>query len=379
MHLCFVFEGYPTKEDPFMPFVRELVAQFVLRGVKCSVIAPQSISRAYAHKLPIRPNHWKDYVDKTHYIDVYQPKYLSFSNKLHKLGQKSMAFSAKAALHAICEPIDALYAHFWHMGVVASKISDKLPIFVACGESRIEVFDDYSNTEIDRLKAQLAGVIFVGTKSYEDAKALGLLNDTPYVIAPNGYNPKDFHLIDKQKCRTELGWPEDAFIVSFVGSFNKRKGVNRLSEALSDLDDVYSCFIGSGDILPACNNILFSGKVPHDEIAKYLNATDAFVLPTNNEGCCNAIVEALACGLPVISSNQLFNSDILDSNCSIQIDPMNVEAIRNAIIKLNNNSELLRELSEGAIHKAKNLTITSRGQKIILFVISQLHLESHEL
>lgn len=372
MHLCFVFEGYPTKEDPFMPFVRELVAQLVLQGIKCSVIAPQSITRAYVHKLPIRKQYWKDFVDETHYIDVYQPKYMTFSNKMHRLGEESLIIAAKAAFRSIKEPVDALYAHFWHMGVVASKLSQSLPIFVACGESKIEVFDDYNSREIEKLKKSLAGVIYVGTKSYEDAKELGLQIDTPYIIAPNGYNPRQFFPMNKEDCRKALNWPQDAFVVSFVGSFNKRKGVNRLSKALSNMPNIHACFIGSGDIQPECDNILFKGKVPHDEIGKYLNATDIFVLPTNNEGCCNAIVEALACGLPVISSNQLFNYDILDSGCSIQIDSMNVEAIQNAIQLISGDSALLNRLSNGAIVKSRELSIEQRGKKIAEFIKMQL-------
>ena len=372
MHLCFVFEGYPTKEDPFMPFVRELVVQLTLQGMECSVIAPQSITRAYKHKLPIRPTYWKDYIDNTHSIEVYQPKYVTFSNTFLRLNEESMIYAAKRSFKRIKKRIDALYAHFWHMGVVASKLSASLPIFVACGESQIEVFNDYKVKEIEFLKKRVIGVVYVGTKAYEEAKALGLQQNTPYIIAPNGYDPKKFYLMDKEKCRKRLKWPKDAFIVSFVGAYNKRKGVDRLSKALSEIEDVYSCFIGSGDIVPSCDNILFTGSVAHDEIVTYLNAADIFVLPTNNEGCCNAIVEALACGLPIISSNQLFNCDILGSEYSIQVDPMNINDIKEAIEMLKNDKTLALSMREHALEKADKLSIKNRAKNIADFIKMQL-------
>ena len=369
MHICFVVEGYPTKDDPFMTFIRELVASMVLKGTKCSVIAPQSLTRAYKHKLPVRPKYWKDYVSEEKYIDVYQPYYFTLSSKVPSVQWKSMIKAAKSAYKKIKTPVDALYGHFWHMGVLASKIKCDLPIFVACGESKIEVFDDFSSEEINVLKKRLKGIVYVGTKSFEEAKELKLHDDKPYIIAPNGYNPKEFHPVDKDKCREKLGWDTEKFIVCFVGSFNSRKGIDRLSQAINKSDEeIYSCFIGSGDLKPDCDNILFCGKVPHNEILTYICACDVFVLPTNNEGCCNAIVEALACGMPVISSNQLFNADILNDNCSIRIDPMDVDALKNAIENIKNDKDLRNNLTKGALLKSEPLAIDKRAEKILTFI-----------
>ena len=187
-------------------------------------------------------------------------------------------------------------------------------------------------------------------------------------VFPNGFNGKKFFSFDKSKARRELGFPDDKFIVAFTGDFSERKGIDKLSHALKSFDDVYSVFLGSGEIKPGCDNILFCGSVPNDEVVKYLNAADVFVLPTKGEGCCNAIVEALACGLPVISSDLPFNDDILDNTNSIRVDVSDVSQIENAVNKLKTDESLLHKLSKGAADSAKNLNINVRAENILKFM-----------
>ena len=73
-----------------------------------------------------------------------------------------------------------------------------------------------------------------------------------------------------------------------------------------------------------------------------------FCLPTLNEGCSNAIVEAIACGLPIISSNLPFNDDILDSSNALLVNPESVDDIASAIKQLMDNSDLRQKLAEGS-------------------------------
>ena len=99
----------------------------------------------------------------------------------------------------------------------------------------------------------------------------------------------------------------------------------------------------------------------HDEIAERISAADIFVLPTIAEGCCNAIIEAMGCGLPIVSSNKPFNDDILDEKCSIRIDTTNIDEITDAIRLLKDNPELRQRMSEAALRKANSLRIENRA------------------
>ena len=93
-----------------------------------------------------------------------------------------------------------------------------------------------------------------------------------------------------------------------------------------------------------------------------------FVLPTQTEGCCNAIVEALAIGLPVISSEGAFNDDILDEHNSIRVNPNDVDEIANAIKKLKDNPELRKQMSEYSLSRHEEYSIEGRAKKILDFI-----------
>ena len=155
------------------------------------------------------------------------------------------------------------------------------------------------------------------------------------------------------------------------------KGPLRLAEAIDRLQNkgypVCSIFIGEGAQDPDCGNILFKGVLPHERMREYLNAADVFVLPTLAEGCCNAIIEAMACGLPVISSDLPFNKDLLDPTCAIEIDPTNIDMIESAIMTLYDDPALRAELAEGALRKAQGMKIENRTVRILEFMERTLY------
>ena len=167
-----------------------------------------------------------------------------------------------------------------------------------------------------------------------------------------------------------MGIQDNDFVVGFVGQFVPRKGALRICKALKQLDDlnIKAIFIGSGTENPEYDGIVCKGRVPHEQIANYLYACDVYVMPTENEGCSNAIIEAMACGLPIISTDAPFNYDILNKNNSILIDCHSINQIANAISLLKTNLELRKELSSGAKITAKELSIDKRAEKILSFI-----------
>jgi glycosyltransferase involved in cell wall biosynthesis len=370
MNILVITPDYPDKYKVHYPFVKQLVDEFARQGHHCYVIAPYSITknkRRYQEEENVSDN-----------ITIYRPNHLSFSN--YRIGKfcPSLLFRQKAINRAFRRlPIkpDVVYCHFWESALEGYQYAKKnsLPLFVASGESSISTLLQNKYVPTD-LKEYVSGVVCVSTKNKEESISLGLTTEEKCFVKPNAVNSELFRKLNKEACRKKLGLPLDVFIISFVGSFIERKGANRVGSAIKSLSGapVYSIFAGRGNVEPDCENILFKGSLRHEIIPEYLNASDVFVLPTLAEGCCNAIVEAMACGLPIISSNRPFNWDVLNDSNSIMIDPESIQEIANAIKVLRDNPEKRNALSVGALETAKNLTIEQRVESIVEFMESKI-------
>lgn len=380
-HICFIVPDYPTKNEPVYTFVKQLVDSIAELGYKCSVIAPQSLTERLLKKRPSRPVFWQDPVEEGIVVDIYQPKVISFSN-LRLFGRNISAYivqkSVTKTFAGITPVPDVLYAHFWHSGVIAGMISKKynIPFFVASGESKIWVESLFTKKTIKSALSDINGVICVSTKNMNESIELALSTRDKMTVIPNAIDPSIFYKFDKHAARSKLGFNDADFIIAFTGSFDRRKGIMRLDEAIKQLGKVKVIYMGSGKLTPKGDEILFSGKLPHDQICDYLNCADVFVLPTTAEGCSNSILEAMACGLPIISSDLDFNDDILTEKDAIRIDSMNVEEIKEAIDRLVIDDHLCHKMGENALAHSKEFSIKNRAIKIMTVIKNVLDRES---
>lgn len=371
MKILIISPDYPEEKRPVFPFVKQLADEMARQGHSVQVIAPYSLS----HNKRLVRRIW-EYTVGAGRVTVYRPYFISLSN-IRIMGRNlSGLVKQRAFRRGFCmlkEKPDVVYGHFWdsaYRGYGYAK-SNNLPLFVATGESEIDFRKD--SIEKQSFCDYVSGVICVSTKNKEESIQLSLAAEEKCKVIPNAIDALLFKRLDKARCRKELGFPQDAFIVAFVGWFNERKGSERVATAIRQLTadsgvPICSLFIGEGASDPVCDNILFKGKLPHKEIPRYLNAADVFVLPTLQEGCCNAVIEAMACGLPVISSNLPFNWDVLNETNSIMVDPRDISQISDAIQLLMENPQRRKELSDGALAMAQSLTIERRAGAILEYL-----------
>lgn len=372
MKICIVATDYPGSQHPRMEFVKQVVDEWAKNGHECVVIAPFCQRNFPSVDLPY--DEYQD-IEGGKKVRVIRPRYRDYKNLSVGIFNLYYAFHGRAVAKGLrrmkFQP-DFIYCHFWSNALEAFPYAKRkrIPLFVAAGEAVVPT--KYRYTIFNKFRNYVRACICVSSKTKNECLASNLITPEKLTVIPNAINPNLFYKTDKSICREKLGFPQDSFIVAFTGAFCSRKGPIRTASAIEKLkdSDVYSLFIGRGDEDPQCERILYKGCLAHEQINEYLSAADIFVLPTRNEGCCNAIIEAMACGLPVISSNLPFNWDVLNEDNSIMVDPNNVDEIKDAIQKLKADADLRDRLSAGALKTAANLTIEKRAKKILEFIES---------
>lgn len=382
MKICICSDGYPSVSLPYSAFIQVLAREMLRQGCEVEVVAPQSLTSHFIRGKILAPLEFEDVIDVRGVkkgIKIHRPYSITFGDGF--LGKWTLLFNRMATELAIRKSKinpDVFYAHFWSSGFNMQRVAQKQtkPLFVATGEDKISITQYLSKNEISRLNQCVNGVICVSTKNKIESSDVGLTQLDKCVVLPNAYDPNEFYVIDKMESRRLLGFPESAFIVAFCGRFNNRKGAMRVSAAIKQLNDsdIKSIYIGSiadnERQIPDCEGILFMGELPHNEIVNYLNCADVFVLPSIMEGCPNSVIEAMACGLPIISSDLPFNYDILNHETAVLVDPNNVDEIANAIKLIKGDVVMRKGLVDASIEKARKLTIRQRVTRILKFITS---------
>lgn len=374
MHICFITNKYPNSIEPnVVVFLQQLVSAISAENVKCTVICPIQVN--LYPKLKILPYKRVDHYRGTD-IEVFFPRYygLGMTDILGinpaRITTHFFEKAAEKVLVSLESKPDFLYGHFVTPSAIAcARLGRKyaIPTFFAYGEATFMTINAFGRKKVKKELSSISGVVAVSTQNKEMISEFvpeGITEVFPNAIDQNVFYPRN-----REDARKKYGIASDAFVVSFVGSFDERKGINRLCEAIDRFNGrVKVICAGKGALDPVSKNCIFKGPVLHDDLPMFLSASDIFVLPSRNEGCCNAIVEALACGLPIVSSNRSFNDDILDSSNSIRIDPDNIDEIFNAIEKLAEDPDYRKELSLGSLKRAATLTLEQRAQNIISFM-----------
>ncbi|PIB23024.1 hypothetical protein BFP75_11010 [Maribacter sp. 4G9] len=348
-------------------FVYNLIQQFCKLGHKVTVISPDNIMSVKVKKV-------KSYGEEL--CTVYRPKVFSLSSI--QLGSfNTYRIAELAQIRAIQKTVknnniefDFVYAHFLMNGIVAVNALNNYakPVFTAIGESDLTSFTKrYPKSYFNRSVKRINGFVAVSNKLKDQLIGYGVTPER-ILMKPNAVDLNKFYSRDKKEMRVKYELPMDVKLIAFVGRFMHHKGPLRVLDAVNELDNVGILFIGSGPQNPEGKSVVFKGSLPSYKIPEILSAADLFVLPTQKEGSCNAIAEAVACGLPVVSSDIPEVRDQCDSSYSILVDPLDVDAIRIAIDSIVNNQKVAKEMSDNALRASKNFEIGERAAAILSFI-----------
>jgi glycosyltransferase involved in cell wall biosynthesis len=181
---------------------------------------------------------------------------------------------------------------------------------------------------LSRTLKSAARVFSVSDSLRRLAIELGTAEEKTEVVG-NGVDTARFHPVDHAVARARFGLPDSAKVLISVGGLVERKGMHRVIDVMPALikhhPDLHYLIVGGaspeGDNraelaaqvarLGLADHVHFLGSLPPDELKWPLSASDVFVLATRNEGWANVFLEAMACGLPVISTDVGGNAEVV--------------------------------------------------------------------
>lgn len=377
MNICIITLGFPTPSQPgIFAFVDQLACAWADVGHTVVVICPVPAFVELIDKKRFYKAKWNRETQKGNKVTVFCPRFFSASEKVI-LGIDTQPFSYKSFQRAVIRTLeemkekpDVLYGHFIPSGCHAGDVGQRLgiPAFCAVGESSLWSIMGW---DVDRARnslKKLLGIISVSTENKRILIDNDLFREKDIEIFPNGVDHSLFRRLNKQEVRRKFGFPENAFTGAYTGAFTDSKGVLRAQKAAIGAENVKMIYIGGGELIPKGSNILFCSKLHHELIPEYLNSADFFILPTKAEGCCNAIVEAMACGLPIISAKGAYNDDILSESFSIRTEPEDVQGMISAIQYLKNDKKRREEMSAAAERASLEFDIQKRATSIVDFM-----------
>lgn len=248
---------------------------------------------------------------------------------------------------------DLIHAHYYLSGLIGTNLSSQFgnPIPMVLSFHTLALMknlvarDESEKEDISRITAELqlcrhAHVIIATSQS--DKEYLQYLYDadaSKIHVIPPGVNSLTFHSMDPLASKLRVGVEANQYMILFVGRIEPLKGIDMLMYAMKIVTKrnptrpVTLCIAG-GDIsqpLPSWSKTLqslntirsvlnlqatvsFAGKKTQEELLYYYNAATMVVMPSHYESFGMAALEAMSCGVPVITTNAAGISSLIDDD-----------------------------------------------------------------
>lgn len=294
-------------------------------------------------------------------IDVYFPRYLGFPGILKRLDGILMAMGSYLRLRKLKKErdIELIDSHFAYPDGYAATLLGKwlkLPVTITLRGTEVRV----SQSELLRplmLEALSSATRVFSVADFLRQHVASLGADVEkVVVVGNGVDTEKFYPVARSDAREVLGLSSDDQVLISIGGLVPRKGFHRvievLPELLIDFPRLKYLIVGGGGpegdfgqhlkdqvaALGLTNNVIFLGAMPSEKLKVPLSASDLFVLSTQNEGWANVFLEAMACGLPVITTKVGGNAEVVvNDDLGVLVEFGNpaqlMAAIRKALLK----------------------------------------------
>lgn len=335
-HIVVFSSLFPSQLQPGAGlFVRERMFR-VGKHLPLSVVAPTPWFPFQALLNRVRPyfRPGAPVSEKQFGIDVWYPRFFSVPSLLKRFDGLMMALGALSLMRRLKLDgrLDIIDAHFAYPdGYAASLLSRwlKVPFTITLrGTETRHIQDGLLSRMLLQVIEQAAQVFSVSESLRKLVIAHGASPAKIEVIG-NGVDTERFSPCDRERCRSSLGLASQAKVLISVGGLVQRKGFHRVIEVLPQLREHFPdlIFLIVGGASAEGNNraeleqqvkdleleqcVRFLGAQTSEKLPAILSAADVFVLATSNEGWANVFLEAMACGLPVVTTDVGGNREVV--------------------------------------------------------------------
>jgi len=267
-------------------------------------------------------------------IEVRRPRFLSLPGVCKWLDGFFLAVGCLPTLLRLKRSFafTVIDAHFAYPEGYAATLLGRwlgVPVSITLRGTEVPLARDSRRRRRMIAALQRATRIFAVSESLKrHAVSLGVAGEKVMVVE-NGVDTGKFHCLERRGARQQLGLPLDAPVLVSVGALVERKGFHRVLECLPALrrsfpklrylvvggpgpEGDWSARLRRNVIelgLQEC--VVFLGTLAPEELKLPLSAADVFVLSTRNEGWANVFLEAMACGLPVVTTDVGGNAEVV--------------------------------------------------------------------
>ena len=294
-------------------------------------------------------------------VDVYFPRYLCFPGILKHLDGILMALGSYRIVRKLLKErsIDLIDSHFAYPDGFAAVHIGKwfgLPVTITLRGTELRM------SKSKPLRVRMLQALAGATRIFSVADSLKQLvgrygaDTTKIVVVGNGVDIDKFAAVPSVEARQMLDLKELDKVLVSIGGIVPRKGYHRVIEVMPTLIKEFPTLkyliVGGagpeGDyrqdlleqigLLGLNEHVFLVGPKPSGELKYILSAADLFVLATENEGWANVFLEAMACGLPVVTTRVGGNAEVvvderLGSLVDLDSSPQLADAIRHALYR----------------------------------------------
>jgi teichuronic acid biosynthesis glycosyltransferase TuaC len=285
-------------------------------------------------------------------LSIGHPRYLSIPRiGMHIAPLLLYLGTRRAARRLLAEgyDFDLIDAHYFYPdGIAAALLGRELgkPVVITARGTDINLIADFPLPRRMILWAarRAAAVITVCEALRSRLIELGADGAGIHTLR-NGVDLVRFRPCDRNAARQTYGVSGTAPVLLSVGHLIERKGHHLVIEALARLPSASLIIAGDGPERPAlealaarlgvAGRVRFLGRVAHDILAVLYSAADVLVLASSREGWANVLLEAMACGTPVVASKVWGTPEVVaDPVAGLLVEPRTGDAFAASIARL---------------------------------------------